>query len=503
MNHLLSNNSMLILGADGEFFSVQNSIAGWPEMYQQFQMDIAGAAQIPVTRLFGRTQTGLGQSNDADERIYEEKIAVDQEDQLRPQLDKLYPVLCMSELGEIPDDLDLAFPSIRVLDGKEKAELATQTTNAVISLANAGLIDKAIALKELKQQSDITGFGTNITDEEIEAAIQQEAMLPEIPTGMGEEPAPGEEEETPRATDAFRESEHPREKGGKESGQFAPKGGGGGTSGTLQSAPRDRAQWPEHIQSLKLPPAWTDVRINPDADADLLAVGKDSKGRPQYVYSQRFQNSQAEAKFARIKELDKKFEKVRRQNTERLSSEDPRTRSNAHCARLVMVMGVRPGSDAATKAKTKAYGATTLEGRHVVVEGDETYLRFTGKKGVAINLQISDPELAEDLRNRSEQAGGDGRLFPGVTDKSLLDYTHSLNGGGFKTKDFRTLIGTRSAMEEVSKAAPPKTEKEYKKRVLEVAKSVSTRLGNTPTVALQSYINPVVFAPWRSAYAAA
>jgi hypothetical protein len=36
---------------------------------------------------------------------------------------------------------------------------------------------------------------------------------------------------------------------------------------------------PKHIEALKIPPAWTDVTFSPDPKADLLATGKDSKGR--------------------------------------------------------------------------------------------------------------------------------------------------------------------------------------------------------------------------------
>jgi DNA topoisomerase IB len=34
-----------------------------------------------------------------------------------------------------------------------------------------------------------------------------------------------------------------------------------------------------------------------------------------------------------------------------------------------------------------------------------------------------------------------------------------------------------------------------------VAKTVSARLGNTPTIALQSYIDPTVFGAWKMAAA--
>jgi len=180
INQLMSNQSMLMLPEGGGLEQISVQAAGWDGIYQQFQLDIAGAADIPVSRLFGRTISGLGQANDMDERVYEEKIAVEQEDQLRPQLDRLYPILAMSCFGEIPKDLDLVFPSVRVLNDEEKANLSQIATNNINTLVNAGILTKAQALKELKQSSDVTGFGTNITDEDIEAAEKAGDMTGEL-----------------------------------------------------------------------------------------------------------------------------------------------------------------------------------------------------------------------------------------------------------------------------------------------------------------------------------
>ena len=169
-NDMLSNQSLVILPGEGGMESHQYTFAGLAEVYQQFQMDIAGAAEYPITRLFGRTMTGLGQSNDGDERIYEEKIAAKQHTELKPQLDRLFPVICMSEFGEVPDDLDYEFSSVRVLTEEEKGNLAKTNSDAVIAASNSGLISQRMALKELKQASDVTGVFTNITDEDIERA---------------------------------------------------------------------------------------------------------------------------------------------------------------------------------------------------------------------------------------------------------------------------------------------------------------------------------------------
>lgn len=299
--------------------------------------------------------------------------------------------------------------------------------------------------------------------------------------------------------DRFEESKIKRDPDGK----FGEKAGGDvpapvSKKAGMQAAPPDRNSWPEHIKALKVPPGWTDVHINPDPKADLMATGRDAKGRLQPVYSPAFHASQAQAKFQRIAELNEKFGEVLKQNKASMKSADPKVADHAAVMDLIMAMGVRPGSETDTGADKKAYGATTLEGRHVVAEGKQTFLRFTGKKGVDLNLKVEDPELAKALRQRAKDSGPDRQIFPRVSDGSLLAYTHTLGGGGFKTKDFRTLLGTRTAMSEVANAQAPTDEKSYKKAVKDVATTVSKKLGNTPTIALQSYISPTVFAEWRS-----
>ena len=245
MNQSLSNQNMLFLPKDSTMSAVNYGFSGVSDVYQQFQLDIAGAAEIPVTRLYGRTLSGLGQSNDADERIYEEKIALDQDRGLRPQLEILYPVICMSVMGEVPEDIDLRFPSIRVLDDKEKSDLAKSTGDTINGYFNTGLYTKPMAMKDIKQTSDVTGIGTNITDEDIAAAEEEAEAMPQLPQGEpGEEPtaSPTNAERMARAgkqgaTDAeWKESEHPRVSSGENAGQFGSGGGNAGPESNRKTA---------------------------------------------------------------------------------------------------------------------------------------------------------------------------------------------------------------------------------------------------------------------------
>lgn len=176
-NRMMSNQSLLVVPPDGGLESTQYSFAGLDQLYVMFQLDIAGAAEIPFTRLWGRTVTGLGQLNESDERIYEERIQKEQEVHLRPQLEhKLFPVIMMSELGEVPEGFQLKFPSIRVSSDMERYEQAKAVTDACMSAFNAGILSPRAFARELVQSSTKTEVFTNITQEDIEA-LPEEPML--------------------------------------------------------------------------------------------------------------------------------------------------------------------------------------------------------------------------------------------------------------------------------------------------------------------------------------
>jgi hypothetical protein len=120
--------------------------------------------------MFGRNVSALGQTNESDERNYEEKIAQYQNHHMRPQLDVLYPVICMSLFGEVPDGLNFIFPSIRVLSEKEKSELASVTTEAIIKPFSSGIVSQRTAAMELQALADKTEIFTNISEEDIQNA---------------------------------------------------------------------------------------------------------------------------------------------------------------------------------------------------------------------------------------------------------------------------------------------------------------------------------------------
>jgi phage-related protein (TIGR01555 family) len=179
-----SNEGLTLMDKNDEFEAHQYSFSGLSDVILQLGQQISGALGIPMVRLFGQSPAGLNSTGDSDIRNYYDNISSDQERRLRSGLGKIFGALYRSELGrEPPDNCDFDFKPLWQLDDNEKATVAVQTTTAITAASDAGLIDRATALKELRQASHITGVFSNVSDEDIKAAEE------EPPPTMGEDPA--------------------------------------------------------------------------------------------------------------------------------------------------------------------------------------------------------------------------------------------------------------------------------------------------------------------------
>ncbi len=246
-NMLLNNMGMQVMDAADGLETHQYTFGGLADCYQQFIMDISGAAEIPVTRLFGRSPSGLNATGESDLQNYYDMIAEKQESYLRPILNKVLPPFIISTLGSLPDDFDFEFDPVAEPTDKERADLAKCGTDNVVAAYNAGLISQRCALKELKQQSERTGVWTNITDEDIERASDTVELPGEMGGmfgGMGGEAAPTSGEDEPpqqgsgnapqvslpaKDKKPWKESEHKRGQPGN-AGQFTKTGGDGSSN---------------------------------------------------------------------------------------------------------------------------------------------------------------------------------------------------------------------------------------------------------------------------------
>lgn len=153
----------------------QYTFAGMDKVFEVFMYALSSATGIPVTILFGRSASGLDATGDADLDNYYTFLESLQDDKLRPIFDQLYPVMFMSEFGAIPDDLNFTFNSVRPKKDTDIATIAQIKSQITYEGYSAGLLKKSTALRELRTMSDETGLFTNITDEDIKQAEEEDA----------------------------------------------------------------------------------------------------------------------------------------------------------------------------------------------------------------------------------------------------------------------------------------------------------------------------------------
>ena len=173
MNSLMCNTGTFAIDKDDSFSTQQYSFTGINDVYESFMLDISGAAEIPIDKLFGRSPSGFNNGEETLQNYYD-TIQEKQESYIRAPLEKLMKIITMSELGEIPDDFEIVFNPIRRPSDMEKSDLASKQAQILYDGFQAGIFGKGTVLRELKQQSSITGMFTNITDDMIEQADKED-----------------------------------------------------------------------------------------------------------------------------------------------------------------------------------------------------------------------------------------------------------------------------------------------------------------------------------------
>ena len=261
------------------------------------------------------------------------------------------------------------------------------------------------------------------------------------------------------------------------------------------------------IASLAIPPAYADVWICADERGHLQATGRDVRERKQYRYHHDWRLLRDSAKFQRMIEFGHALARLRRRVQRDLSREGlPREKVLAAIVSLLDATWIRVGN-AEYARDNDSYGLTTLRNRHVrFLPSGRLLFQFRAKGGAEHEVVVDDKRLVRIVR-RCHQLPGQ-RLFQYLDDGSrhpidsgqVNQYLKDAMGAEFTAKDFRTWGATLQAIAIMARTPLPESASDAALNACIVAavKQVATQLRNTPAVCRKSYINPVVFAGWRS-----
>jgi DNA topoisomerase I len=257
----------------------------------------------------------------------------------------------------------------------------------------------------------------------------------------------------------------------------------------------------KRIDALRIPPAWTNVAINPTAGGAIQAIGQDAAGRWQYLYHENQVRRRERKKFERLLKFAQALPAMRSVVGRDLRRKDlGRERVMASILRILSTCFMRPGSEVYA-SENGTYGIATLRPKHVQVRGDLVEFKFRGKSGIEQHRQLKDRQVAKVVRallrvpakEVFKYQNGDGH-FVDVKRRHINDYIREVLGANFTAKDFRTWAGTLVCACALARAGSelPDSKTGRKRLLVQAIKETAEVLGNTPAVCRSSYICPEV-----------
>lgn len=174
LTKLQHNHSATVIDTKDDFQVHNQTFAGLDAVLNIFKGYVAAAFRIPQSKFYGLEASGLGSDDVSSLRNYSDDILSGQEEKERHNYEKLLNVICKSELGMVPKDIDFEFVTHYRSDIEtRRSQFEQEMTMASTAFENGG-IKRSTYLKELKEIGSKYNVFTNITDAEIAEAEKEE-----------------------------------------------------------------------------------------------------------------------------------------------------------------------------------------------------------------------------------------------------------------------------------------------------------------------------------------
>jgi DNA topoisomerase I len=252
------------------------------------------------------------------------------------------------------------------------------------------------------------------------------------------------------------------------------------------------------IESLAIPPAWTDVWICPLPHGHLQATGRDAKGRKQYRYHSRWNELARLTNFGSLRGFGELLPKIRRRVDLDLSRRAMDKRKIvATVIALLDETLIRVGNESYVR-ENGSFGLTTLRQRHVRMTPTTATFRFRGKGGIVHEVDLHERRLVRILHRCCELPGQE--LFQYFDDienehrtvdsEDVNEYLRDAAERQYSAKNFRTWTGT-ALMAGLLYRTPAVSQKRLRQGILrEAYQQVADQLHNTVAVCRKHYVHP-------------
>lgn len=192
-NMLKSIVGATVMDTEEEHEQKQVNFGTLPQIMQEFLQSVAGAADIPATRLLGQSPAGMNATGESDYRNYLDRISAGQRLDLTPTISTLDEVIIRSSLGDRPKDIHYTWAPCWQMSEKELADIGkikAETTKIYVDTAMVPTDALATAVcNQLVEDGQYPGLDKALKESEFEPGedertpeeIEQERQLATSP----------------------------------------------------------------------------------------------------------------------------------------------------------------------------------------------------------------------------------------------------------------------------------------------------------------------------------
>jgi DNA topoisomerase-1 len=271
----------------------------------------------------------------------------------------------------------------------------------------------------------------------------------------------------------------------------------------------DRAER-RRIAATRHPAGMESVWISPDADGHILATGRDSKGRKQYIYHPLWHEMRSHDRFSALLEFGSALPRMRATIDRHLRLPVlSRERVLALVVRLLETTLIRIGNREYARTN-ESYGLTTLRRKHVRREGNHLRFSFRGKSGKEFSISLRDPRAANALRRCEELPGqeifkyvDEAGVARSVQSQDVNEYIRSLCGQEFLGEGSANLGRHGGRGPHAARASRRRRGAARTSGRQGSVKAAARALGNTVAVARRHYIHPAILKAYENGTLAA
>lgn len=134
-----STTRALILDAEEQYERKSVAFAGLPDILDKFLLLVAGAADIPVTRLLGQSPAGMNSTGEHDMNNYYDRVATIQSLEIDPAISIMNDCLIVSALGSLDKEIFYKWNPLKQMNEKEQSDINLSNARTAELLLSTGL----------------------------------------------------------------------------------------------------------------------------------------------------------------------------------------------------------------------------------------------------------------------------------------------------------------------------------------------------------------------------